>query len=370
MITSGSVGCVKLYHPSEMTNELTAEAMKRSGDKQEVLVTEELLKKGSVLSVPNIKRAIYVRTWVAGGLLNVWDKQKHAYESREVPSHRDLVLRTLRAQEENKEKTLEGMLRKRHMPKFLLEMVFPEANYGEWVETKDGVYFDRFYYAPKPDRYGLPWGKIEEFDHTESTRLNALFHSPKIKKLLENGADFGDTLIHYADLRALYELLEETGLNAVRIRSDNEGNTLYLPDGETPIGDSLIERLTHLYQYDRLHLADKTIDHEVFFFWVKEAIGELNKEGAAGETEAPEILPILSLTPRNFYKKHAYGIMILLDKLIKEHGRAEYTEPLLYLQHTFGQCNLLRKDPAITVPDFSSDAEIWAAVSKDFTPLK
>ncbi|MDO8522718.1 MAG: hypothetical protein Q7S12_00315 [bacterium] len=365
MITSGSVGCI---HLPEMTDEMIAEAMKRSG-KQEVVVTEELLKKGSVLSVFNAKRAIYVRTWVAGGLLNVWDRQKNAFELREVPNHRNLVMRTLRASEENKAKTLDEMLQKRRMPKFLLNMIFPEANYSEWVETKNGVYYDRFYYAPKPDRYGLPWGKIEEFDHKESDRINSFFESPKIKELLKNGSDFGDTLIHYADLRALYELLEETGLNALRIRTDSEGNTLYLPDNKTPISDALFERLAHLFQYDRLD-KEKAVDHEVFFFWIKEVIGKINEVGAEGETEAPEILPIMALTTRNFYKKHAYGIMILLDKLIKEYGEIEHSEPLLYLQQTFGHCDMLRKDPAITIPNLSSDAEIWAEVSKDFIPLK
>lgn len=364
---SGSVGCV--YLPV-MTDEMIAEAMRRAKDHPEVIVTPELLKKGSVLAVPNIKRAIHVRTWVSGGLLNVWDKKKWAFELKAVPSHRALVLSTLRVKEENKEKTLDEMLQRKRIPKFILEMVFPEANYGEWIWTKDGEYYDRFYHAPKPDRFGLPWGKIEKFDHTESDRLNALFQTPIIRDLQKNGADFGDTLIHYADLRALYELLEEAGYNAVRIRTDSHGNTLYLPDNKTPISDSLFERLAHLYQYDRFNLNDKTIDHEIIFYWIKEVIGELNKEGAAGETGPPVILPLLSLTPRIFYRKHAYGIMILLDKLIKEFGKIEYSEPLLYLQHTFGQCNMLRKDPAITIPDLSSDAEIWAAISEDIVPLK
>src|SRR3989338_3807685 len=135
MITSGSVGGI--YLP-EMTDEIVGESMIRSGNKREIIVTEDLLKKGSVLAPWNKKRGIYVRTRIEGGVLNVWHKKERRYIETQVGSLKELVLRKMNGPENEKEKKLQDLMQRRFFPFFILEMVFPEADHGEWVETEDG----------------------------------------------------------------------------------------------------------------------------------------------------------------------------------------------------------------------------------------
>ena len=355
-VISGSVGGVYLYQ--EMTDELIAEAMKRSGNRYGIVVTEDLLKKGPcVLAVHNKKRGIALWQWV--------DEHPSIVAKRMAEWGKDEAwLKTLRTQ--------------RHFPDWLMREAFPPAKYGKDIKTGNGSYFDRYFYAPKPDKYGLPWGKIEDFDKTESERIRQLYQTKTMRQLIANGAKFGDTDIHYADIRFLYELVEEAGYLAVRERKDEFDNTVYLPDGVTPIYDSLFERLAVLYKYDRNDPDDQTIDHEIYIFWIKDVVGKLNEEGATGETDPPEILPVMSLTsgrhgkgPGNCYPTHAHGIMILLDKLIREQGRTDYIEALKYLQWEFPPNKMLRREPHIKKPNLNlPDNEMFKDYFKDVTPLK
>ena len=355
---SGSAGGIYIY--PEMTDELIAEAMKRSSRwRYDINVTEDLLKQGPcLLAVPNIKRKIGFWNWAdahpetVAAKLALWDKDA-------------AWLATLRTQ--------------RHIPDWLMRKAYPPKEYGKWIGGDDG-YFDKYFYAPKPNKYGLPWGKIEKFDKTESERLRCLYQTKAMRELIASGTKFGDTDIHYADIRFLYELVEETGYLAVRERLGQAGNKIYLPDGVTPIYDSLFERLAIFYKFDRNNPDDQTIDHEIYFFWVKEVIGKLNEEGAPGETDPPEILPIMSLTsgrhnrgkPGNFYPTHAHGVMVLLDKLIREQGRTDYAEALKYLQWEFSMNNnLLSKEPRIKKPNLNlPDNEMFKDYFKDVKPLK
>ena len=64
MIASESVGGI--YLPP-LSDELIKEGLKRSADKREAKVTQELLEKdANLISVWNNKRTHYVRTWITG----------------------------------------------------------------------------------------------------------------------------------------------------------------------------------------------------------------------------------------------------------------------------------------------------------------
>ena len=355
-VKSGSVGGVYIY--PQMTDELVAEAMKRSSKwRYDIEVNEDLLKNGPcVLAVYNKKRSIGFWNW--------------------TDEHPDIVAKRM-AERGKDEQWLKTLRTQRHVPDWLMREAYPPSKYGKEIETANGNYFDKYFYAPKPDKYGLPWGKIEDHDKTESERLRRLYQTKTMQELIARGAKFGDTDIHYADIRFLYELVEETGYLAVRERLGDDGEKMYLPDGETPIYDSLFERFAVFYKYDRIDPNDQTIDHEIYFFWIKDAVGKLNEEGAQGETDPPEILPLKSLKSGrhgkagNFYPTHAHGIMMLLDKLIREQGKSEYIEALKYLQWEFPPNNMLRREPHIKEPNLNlPDNEMFTEMFKDVRPLK
>ncbi len=336
MITSSSVG--GLYLPP-LTDALVQEGLRRSANKREIVVTQELLEKGfNIVSPWNTKRKTGQVNWIYG----YWEMRNTETGIQKIwhPPHLELVKERLRnCPEEEKEARIAEMSARRHFPNWITKLAYPAG----------------MYWAPKPDMYGLPFGKIEQFDHDESAK--AMFYSSaKMKELFESGTEYGAPGEHYSDYALAREFVEETGLVAVRKKTNAGGHAVCEP---------LFERLVRFYQYDRNDPDNQTVDHEVFFFEIKYPDGELNTVGVPEETEPPEILPILSLNPGNFYNKHAHGLMYLLRKFVRDFGWVKYDEPLKHLETTFPPCPMLRQAPSVVMPSFDlPDEKMWDEFTK------
>lgn len=339
MITSGSVGGYKIYGRTEMTNELVAEAMKRSADKyNEVVVTEELLKQGPC------------------GLF-VWNRKRHIAVWNWADEHHDIV-RALIASWGKNEEWLKTLRTKRSVPDWLMRAAFPPERYGKWIELPNGDrYYDTYFYAPKPNKYGIPWGKIENHEH-------------------DYEGNYGTSARHHADEPFLREVGEESGYVAGEIAVNDAGEFVRDENGK-PVFRPFFERLVQLYRYDREFPDDPAKNHEIFLYWIKDVRGKLNEEGTPGETEAPEILPLISMNRRNLYPTHAHGWMIFLNKLISEklvpNDELEgYHAALKHFQHDFGPNTMLQREPAIALPEVDLPEELWDAFTKQnkIVPLK
>ncbi len=163
---------------------------------------------------------------------------------------------------------------------------------------------------PKPDGYGLPGGKIDDYEYE---------HYPK----------------DYFDYALPREWSEEAGTLIVEEAGvEEDGKRKFMPT---------YERITMFYAKSRDHTTEE--DHEHFFFHVLKMHGELRTDGVEGETEAPRIIEIKKLTPERssqkrpegcvfFYSKHALGVTILLKRLVSE-GKTEYQESLDHMRRTF-----------------------------------
>jgi len=366
MIASESVGGI--YLPP-LSDELIKEGLRRSADKREARVTQELLEKdANVISIWNNKRSNYIRIWITGGTLDVWNGTQHKHIRQHIPSHRDFLLQAMRCPETEKEGQLGRILTDRHIPTWVQKLVFPETH-GEWING----FYDRFFHAPKKDGYGIPWGKIENYDLEEYEKVKTFYSSDKMRKLIKADTAYGETKEHHSDYALAREFVEETGLVVTRPRLDKYGNQMFFSDDKTRICDPLFERLAMFYQFDRKNPHEQTIEHAVYFFWVKDvAEFRLNEEGTPEEAERPEILPILSLNPRTFYSKHAHGLMMLLRKLINEYGMEKYIEPLKHLERSFEPCDMLRKEPNIKMPELTADEDMFTEFTRlnNIKPLK
>ena len=187
----------------------------------------------------------------------------------------------------------------------------------------------------KPDAFGLPGGKIEEYEYNEGDAR---------KKLFQTATDYVNGGEHYSDYALPREWVEETGLLAIRDKK------------------ALFERVIQFYEEDLQHIGDPTWEHEDFFFWIRELIGQMNEVGVPEETLAPEIVPVMSLNRGNFYTKHSQGFMATLNMLIREHGKGkQYREALEYFQKTFPPSKKLRREPRIRIPEMAglSEKEIF-----------
>src|SRR3989344_2609518 len=312
-------------------------------------LTEELIEKallpieGRDESIITINRELLAK----GAIVVVWNIKKHIAEWKWIDSHRDIV----RVPQEK----LDIWRKWRHLPRgdrgwnsgfngFVGNQIID-------VEIAPGKSCRTLIRNLKHNAYGLPGGSIEkhEFKDGEARR-----------KLFQTISDYEISGDHYSDYAAHREFVEETGFTALRERPGPFGKTVYTTNEkgvEIPAYDSLFERVIQFYEEDREHPGDPTYQHEDFFFWVREVLGKMNDVGVEAETLAPEIVPIMSLNRGNFYKKHAHGLMATLDMLIREYGKTEYCEALEYLQRTFPPSKKLSREPSIRIPELAGLAD-------------
>lgn len=258
----------------------------------------------------------------------VWNIKQHTAEWKYINSHLDSV----RVPQDK----LEIWKNWRRLPSKGRK---PNDGFRGFIHSKIG--------DVKPDAYGLPGGQIEEYEYEQGEAKKKLFAIPDD---YENGGE------HFSDYSLHREWVEETGFLAIRERK------------------ALFERVIKFYEDDNKHMYDPTMDHGDYFFWVRDVVGKMKEDGVEGETLAPEIVPITSLHPGNFYKKHAHGLTEILTRLVNEYGMEGYKDALKYLKITFRPCQKLRKYPKIRVPELAglSDEEVFAyAMAQDkVTPLK
>lgn len=306
MEKSGFVAGTYLPEPTE---EIIQQALKPIEERERIItVNRELLEKGAVVVVWNIKTYTAAWKWI--------DSHR---EIIKVPQEKLDVWRTWRKLPRGRERWQGGF------------RAFVLSHIGD----------------VKPDAYGLPGGKIERYEYDASDAR---------RKIFETAIDYEDSGEHYSDYAFHRELVEETGVIAIRNKKP------------------LFERIIQFYEDDREHPEDMAMEHRDYFFWVSEAIGELNKVGVEEETLAPEIVPIMSLRPSNFYKKHAHGLMATLDRLVNKYGKTEYRDALQYLRQTFQPCEKLRREPRVNIPEMKglSDEDIFAYTMRQdkVTPLQ
>lgn len=305
------------YVLSKPTEEIVERALLPIEGRDESIITinRELLEKGAVVVVWNIKKNIAEWQW--------------------IDSHRDIV----RVPQEK----LDIWRKWRHLPRGDRgwNSGFNGFIGNQVVDMKEasGKCYKKRIKDFKHNAYGLPGGQIEPYDHTAGETR---------KKLFQTATDYANSGEHYSDYAFHREWVEETGFLALREHKESCDVQVY---------DALFERVIQFYEEDRDHPGDPTYQHEDFFFWVREVIGKMNEVGVPEETLAPEIVPILSLNRSNFYKKHAHGLMATLDMLIREHGETEYREALEYLQKTFPPSKKLGREPNIRVPEMTGLAE-------------
>lgn len=191
--------------------------------------------------------------------------------------------------------------------------------WARWVWSNAGIR------TPKPDKYGLLGGNIEEFDIVTATKAG---HQ-----------------LEYPDYAFARECVEESGLVSVR--------------EEKGIRRPLFERVVQFWEDD---YRNSEKEHEDHFFWLREADGVLNTRGVEEETDPPEIISLMSLYPgydknytedkKVFYPKHAKAVIVLLNRFVQE-GKKEYKEPLAYLRETFNRPdkNRFRREPRMIMPE-------------------
>ena len=319
-------------------------------------LTEELIEKallpieGRDESIITINRELLAK----GAVVVVWNIKKHIAEWKWINSHRDVV----RVPQEK----LDIWRKWRHLPKgdrgwnsgfngFVGNQIVE-------VEIASGKVCRKRISALKHNAYGLPGGLTEEHEFKDGEVR---------RKLFQTESDYETSGDHYSDYAFHREWVEETGFLALREREDQEnpfGKKIRLFDEEgcdVPVYDALFERVIQFYEEDRNHPGDPTYQHENYFFWVREVLGKMHEVGVEEETLAPEILPIMALNLGNFYKKHAHGLMATLDMLIREYGKTEYREALEHLQKTFPPSKKLRREPKNRVPEMTglSEKEIF-----------
>lgn len=152
--------------------------------------------------------------------------------------------------------------------------------------------------SPKRDAWGVPGGQIEQIDFDAA----ALLGQPE----------------KYAEFSIIRETKEESGRIIVREVAG--------------VRKVLFESFAVFYEKDRLNPKER---YENNFFWVRDADGELKKEGFKDETEAPEIVSIFRLRPSNFYPKHAHALHTLLVHMVYNLGMQEYRPALNHIESTF-----------------------------------
>ena len=312
---SGFVAGAILLEP---TDELIEKALAVEGRENIITINRELLET-SLLTVV------------------VWNIKTYATAWKWIDKNRHLVRKT--------DTELEEMRKYRRLD----DKTAPFYNYHYqrflyWLRQRIG--------DTKPDAYGLPGGKIEEYEYAEGDAR---------KKLFQTATDYVNGGEHYSDYAFHRELVEETGFTALLERKNDAGNIIYRTNEkgiEIPVYDSLFERVIQFYEEDREHPGDPTYQHEDFFFWVREVIGKMRKTGVEEETLAPEVVPIKSLNRSCAYKKHMHGLMATLNMLIREHGKGkQYREALEYLQKTFPPSKKLSREPSIRTPELTGLAD-------------
>ena len=193
----------------------------------------------------------------------------------------------------------------------------------------------------KGDKYGFGCGHIEARDEHLAVAQNDQENYP-----------------HYAAMR---EFREEIGL---RIAKEEDG-----------VKKICFEHVGTQLEED--HETHK-LSYPTHIYWIKEAYGQLNKKGFEGETEAPEAVIIKSLTPLNFYPKHAFALKKTLERLVGEYGMREYRQALDYITTAFAKTEGRFKDSfidaEISIPSLDlSDEKLWGdyiAMRKDIIPMR
>nr|KKS45822.1 MAG: hypothetical protein UV11_C0039G0001 [Candidatus Giovannonibacteria bacterium GW2011_GWF2_42_19] len=84
---------------------------------------------------------------------------------------------------------------------------------------------------------------------------------------------------------------------------------------------------------------------ENFYFWIRRAGGVLKTVGTAGESEAPEYVPIFELNLSNLYYSQAQVFEILLQKLVGKYNMCEYEPSLAHISGLFKDSNGANKAP-------------------------
>ena len=197
---------------------------------------------------------------------------------------------------------------------------------------------------PKHDHYGVPAGKIDQHWIDQ----------------------FPDNFFDYA---MAGEFVEETGRSIVKTITNSSGKVDRF---------SLFKRLFLLVSQNR---ETGIYDYEHYFFHVVETVGEWNKLGYEGETEAPEIIQIKNLYLPNYrdrdgkwpsggidlYPKHAFGVKACLRELVHNQGREEYRKSLEHMEKFFpreakdvGLIQELEVEPTLNL----NDEEMWDRFTK------
>ncbi len=182
-------------------------------------------------------------------------------------------------------------------------------------------------HRPKPDKFGLPGGEIDQYELDFYPENTPSYTLPR-------------------------EIVEETGYNPVEIIDKGNGESERI---------ALFEKIICLYSPNKKEESGKT--YETHFFLINRVIGEMNKMGVDGETDAPQIVEIASLHPGNFYPKHALGVKYALRKLIRE-GKTEYQEIFDHFEKVFSMPlpglseTRIPPDPKVDL----SDDELWEQV--------
>lgn len=197
---------------------------------------------------------------------------------------------------------------------------------------------------PKPDHYGVPAGKIDQF---------WIDQYPK---------DFFDYVM-------AGEFVEETGKSIVRAVTNSDESTTRI---------CLFKRLMLLLSKNR---ETGLFDYEHYFFHILEADGKWNIKGYEEETEPPEIIKITNLYPPNYrnksgewpkdgidlYPKHGFGIKVCLRELVHIEGKNEYLTALEHMEKFFpreakevGLIQELESEPTLDL----NDEELWLRATK------
>jgi len=93
----------------------------------------------------------------------------------------------------------------------------------------------------------------------------------------------------------------------------------------------------HLFTVFMKDHANRERVYEENYYLLNNFEGELKKEGAPGETEPPEVIPLISLYPEKVYKKTAFILRLFLLNMVEVRGLREYVAPLRHIYRVFDE---------------------------------
>ena len=312
-------------------------------NRQIIPITKDLVRQGVCLNVWNIKTHYPTWKWVNG-------LSPESFKAVIVKLHTPFHLRWLNNLVYDQFLELcEPFRNERRIPGWLLYLARPYIG------------------DTKPDAFGLLGGNID---------LNEFDNGDKIRELFPNEKDYENSTEHPSDYAIIREFGEEGGgLQIIRLKKDSEGYTIKVkrPDGEeVPLVDEIYyERVAKFYEdskpWEKNPKEEKRYaDHEDFCFLINKVDGEMKNHVVKGETLAAEYVPLMALSPKDCFKKHAEMLRVTMNRVVHEYGRKNLANALDYITATFPESDKLRKEPKFRQPRLGmADNILWDNFTQD-----